>query len=172
MTFCFILKHKITLFYLLSFVFIRSITRCHSLSLIVTFCYSLSFVVTRCYTLSPVVSDLLSLTCCHSLPLLVPLVVTRFHLMYHSLPLVVVCCHSLYHSFSLVVTRYITRLSFYKRSRSFENCSYLSSCSLPQWWRFRRIIRHYFYKSIGGRLPIYSTFWKLMAPTKQKHAKE
>ena len=46
--FCwFFLKHKITQFYLLSFVFIRVITRCHSLSLIIIFCYSLSFVVTR-----------------------------------------------------------------------------------------------------------------------------
>ena len=43
-----LLKHKITLIYLL--LFIRFITRCHSLSLIVILCYSLSFVVTSCTT--------------------------------------------------------------------------------------------------------------------------
>ena len=77
---------KITLFYLLSFVFIRFITRCHSLSLIIIFCYSLSFAVTRCHSLSFVV------TCC----------TTR--------------CHSLYHSLSFAVTRCTSRLPFYKRS--------------------------------------------------------
>ena len=135
MTFCFILKHKIILFYLLSFVFIRFITRYHWLSLIVIF---LLLVVIRCHSLSYVI------TCCHVLPLLVPLVVTRcitrFHSLYPSLSLVVIRCHILYHSFSLVVTRCITRLSFYKGSRNFENCSYLSSCSLLQWRRFRKII--------------------------------
>ena len=43
-----LLKHKITLIYLL--LFIRFITRCYSLSLIVILCYSLSFVVTSCTT--------------------------------------------------------------------------------------------------------------------------
>ena len=81
----FLLKHKNTLFYLLSFVFIRFITRCHSLLLIVIFCYSLSFVVIRC------------------------------HLLYHSLSLVVICCTTRCHSLSLVVTRCTTLLSFYKR---------------------------------------------------------
>ena len=126
LTFSFILKHKTTLFYLLLFVFIRFIIRCNSISLYVIFCYWLSFIVTRCHTL------LLSVTCCHSLPLLVLLVVTRCHSFYHSLSLVVIRCHPLYHSFSLFVIRCITRLSFYKRSRSFESCSYLSSSSLPQ----------------------------------------
>ena len=126
LTFCFILKHKITLFQLLSFVLIRFITRCHSHSLIVFFCYSLSYVV----------------TCCHSLPLLVLLVVTRCTTCCHSLlfivPIVVNRCHSL----SLVVPFVFTRchsMSFCKRPRSFENCSYLSSCSLLQRWRFQRI---------------------------------
>ena len=54
----FLLKHKITLFYLLSSVFIRFDTSCHSPSLIIIFCYSLSFVVTRCQSLSFVA------TCC------------------------------------------------------------------------------------------------------------
>ena len=49
--FLFNLKHKITLFYLLSFVFICFMTRCHSLSLIVIFSYSLLFVVIRCHLL-------------------------------------------------------------------------------------------------------------------------
>ena len=84
-----ILKHKITLFYLLSFAFIRFITRCHSLSLIVIFCYSLSLVV----------------ICCHLLYHLLSLTVSRCHLLYHSLSfvvirctLVVIRCHSMYHS--------------------------------------------------------------------------
>ena len=67
----FLLKHKITLLYLLSFVFIRFITRYPSLLFIVIFCYSLSFVVscctTRCHSLN------------HSLPFVVPLDVTRCH---------------------------------------------------------------------------------------------
>ena len=82
----FLLKHKITLFYLFSFVFIRFITRYHSLSLIVIFCYSLSFLVIRCNLLYK------------SLSFFVPLVVIR--------------CHSL----TFDVTRCTTRLSFYKRS--------------------------------------------------------
>ena len=86
MAFCFILKLKITLFYLLSFVFICCTTPCHSLSLIVICYHSLSFVVTRCLSLSFVVTQF----------------ITR--------------CHSLYHSLSFVVTRCTTRLSFYKRS--------------------------------------------------------
>ena len=86
----FLLKHNVTVFYLLSLLFICFITRCHSLSLIVIFCNSLSLVVIRCHLLY------------HSLSLVVPIAVT--------------CCHSLYHSLSFVVTRCTTRLSFYKRS--------------------------------------------------------
>ena len=89
--FLFLLKHKITLFYLLSVVFIRFMTRCHSLSLVVSFCYSLSFAVIRCHLLY------------HSLSLVVSFVVicctTRYHSLYHSLsfvvPLVVIRYHSL-----------------------------------------------------------------------------
>ena len=96
MTFCFILKHKIILFYLLSFVFICFITRCHSLSLNVIFCYSLSFVVALCHSLLRLV--------------------TRCHLLHHLLsfvvPLVVTCCHLL----SFVVTLCTTRLLFCKQS--------------------------------------------------------
>ena len=58
--------NRITLFYLLSFVFIRFITPCHSLSLTVIFCYSLSFVVL--------------------------LVVIRCHSLFHSLSFVVTRC--------------------------------------------------------------------------------
>ena len=122
MAFYFILKYKITPFYLLLFVFIRFITRCHSLSLIAIFGYSLSFVVTHCHSLSLVFihCHLLSLVVIriqlvvHSLSLAVPLVVTRCH----SLSLVVIRCHSLCHSVSLVVTGTpcTTRLSVYKRS--------------------------------------------------------
>ena len=84
--FSFFLKHKITLFYFLSYAFTRFITRCHSLSLIVIFCYSLLFVVTRSHSLSLV------------LPLVVPFV-TRCHSLYNSLsfvvPLDVIRCHLL-----------------------------------------------------------------------------
>ena len=68
----------------------------------VTRCHSLSFVVTRCTTR------------CHSLSF----VVTRCTTRCHSLSFVVTChsLYSLYHSLSLVVTRCTTRLSFYKRS--------------------------------------------------------
>ena len=89
----FLLKHKITLFYLLSFVFIRFMTGCHLLSLIVIFSYSLSFVVIRCHLLY------------HSLSLVVPLLVIRCTTRCHSLSLVV-----------FDVTRCTTRLFFYKRS--------------------------------------------------------
>ena len=98
------LKHKITLLYLLSFLFIRFITRCHLLSLIFIFCYSLWFSVIRCHSLSLVV------ICSYSL--------------YHSLSLVVILCHSL-SLLSLVVpvvvTRCTTCLSFYKRSTDTDN---------------------------------------------------
>ena len=72
------------------------VTRCHSLSFVVTCCHSLyhslSFVVTRCTN------------CCHSLSFV--------HLLYQSLSFVVICCHSFYHSLSLAVTRCTTRLFF------------------------------------------------------------
>ena len=55
----FLLKHKITLFYLLSFVFIRFITSHHLLSCTVFFCYSLSFAVTCCHSWSFVVCHLM-----------------------------------------------------------------------------------------------------------------
>ena len=47
---------------------------------------SMSPVATRCTT------------CCHSLSLVVPLVVTRFHSLSDVVPLVVTRCHSMYHS--------------------------------------------------------------------------
>ena len=85
----FLLKHKITLFYLLSFIFICFITRCHSLSLVI-FCYSLSSVVTCCTTR------------CHSLYDSLSFVVIRCTIRSHSLlfvvPFVVIRCHSMYHS--------------------------------------------------------------------------
>ena len=88
----FLLKHKIILFYLLSFVFICFIPRCHYMSRIVIFCYSLSFLVIRCHSLSFVV------TCC----------TTRYPSKSLFMTHVVTCCHSL----SLVVTRRTTHLSF------------------------------------------------------------
>ena len=102
----FFLKHKITLFYLLSSVFIRFITRCHSLLLIVIFCYLLSFAVIRCYLLYhslSLVKSLVAIRCttrCHSLSLVVIRCITCFH----SLSLVVIRCHSMYHSSAFLQT--------------------------------------------------------------------
>ena len=76
----FILKHKITLLYLLSFI--RFITRCHSLSLF-------ALVVIPSHSLY------------HSLSLVVSLIAIRCTTRCHSLPLVAIRCHSLYHSLSL-----------------------------------------------------------------------
>ena len=77
----FLWKHKITLFYLLSLVFIPFITRCHLLSLI--FGYSLSFVVIHCHLLY------------HSLSLDVTGCITRCHSLYYSMSFGVTRCHSL-----------------------------------------------------------------------------
>ena len=84
------------------------------LSLAVIRCYSLSFFITRCHLLSFVV------TCCntschslyHSYSFAVPLDVIHCHSLSFVVPLVVIRCHSL----SFDVTRFTTRLSFYKRS--------------------------------------------------------
>ena len=83
-----------------SFVWSLSITRCHSLLLIVIFCYSLSFVVIRCHLLYHSLSLVVSLvvisytTRCYSL-LLVDI---RRTTCCYSLSLVVIRCHSMYHS--------------------------------------------------------------------------
>ena len=96
----FLLKHKVTLLYLLSFVFIRFITRCDSLSHIAIFCYLLSFTVIRCDLLYHSLSLVVSLvvirftTRCHSLSL----VIIRYTTCCHSLSLIVILCHSMYHS--------------------------------------------------------------------------
>ena len=115
MTFCFILKHKITLFYLPLFVSTRFITRCHLLSLIVIFCYSLSFVVTRCHPKSLVSILCHSLYC--SLSLVVPLAVTPCHSLYHSLPYVVTCCTILFRPLSLDVSLVCLFVNDQKASR-------------------------------------------------------
>ena len=74
----------------------------------------LAEMVTRCHSLSLVVPLVVTrcTTRCHSLSF----VVTRCTTRCHSLSLVVIRCHSLYYSLSLVVTRCTTRLPFYKRS--------------------------------------------------------
>ena len=95
--FLFLLKQKTTLFYLLPFVFICFITRCHSLSLIVIFCCSLPFLVTRCHSLYHLLSLVLIccfLNCCHSLSLVVIRCTTRCY----SLSLFAIRCHGMYHS--------------------------------------------------------------------------
>ena len=71
----------------------------HSLSFAVTHCHFLLLVVIRCHLLSPIV------TYCHSLSFLVTRCTIHCH-SYHSLsfvvPLVIIRYHSLYHSLSLV----------------------------------------------------------------------
>ena len=66
--FFFLLKLKITLFYLLTFVLIRFTTCCRSLSLIFI-CSS------HCHSLYHLLS--FAVTCCHSLSLVVPLAATQ-----------------------------------------------------------------------------------------------
>ena len=70
-----------------SFVLSLAVLRCHSLPFFVFCCHSLSFVVscctTRCHSLN------------HSLPFVVPLDVIRFHSLYHLFSFVVTCCHSM-----------------------------------------------------------------------------
>ena len=96
MLFCFILKLKITLFYLLSFVF-TSCTHFHFVSLVVIRCHSLSFFVTGCHLTYHSLS--LVVTCCHSLyhllSFVVPLVAIRCHLLSFVVPLVVIRCQLL-----------------------------------------------------------------------------
>ena len=64
-----------SLFHLLLFAFIRWITRCHSLSLVLICCHSLSLVLIRCRLLSSVI------------PLVVPFVAIHCHSLYPSLSL-------------------------------------------------------------------------------------
>ena len=104
-SFCFILKSKFILFYLLSITLIC----CHSLY------HFLPFTVTR--FLSRCHSLLFVVNCYQSLYYSLSLVVIRCTNHYHLLSLVVICCHSLHHLLSLVVIRCFTRLSFYKQSR-------------------------------------------------------
>ena len=93
----FLLKHKITLFYLLSFVFIHFITCHHFQSRTVFFCYSLSFAVTCCHSWSFVVCHLMY----YSLSLIVTCCTTVCYLLYQLLsfilPLFLIYCHSMYH---------------------------------------------------------------------------
>ena len=57
--------------------------------------------------------------CCHSLSLVVLLVVTLSHLLHHSLSLVVIRCHLLNQSLSLVVSLVVTRCATRCHSLSF-----------------------------------------------------
>ena len=94
-------------FSLLSFVFIRFITRRQSLSRIVIFCHSLSLAI-RCHLLYHSFQ---------SLSFVLPLVVIRCH----SLSFVLLLVASLCNSLSFVITRCSTCLSFYRRSYSRTN---------------------------------------------------
>lgn len=71
---------------------------------ITTHCHSLSLVFIRCNLLSLFV------------PLVFTLCTTRFHSLCHSLSFFVTHCHSLPLIAQLIVSRFITRLSFNKRS--------------------------------------------------------
>ena len=89
----FLFKHKITLFYLLSFVFIRFITPCNSLLLTLIFLL-LAVICSFVFTCST----------------------TRCHSLYRSLSFIVPLVVIRYHSLSFDVTGCTTRLSFYTRS--------------------------------------------------------
>ena len=119
MFFCFILKLKITLFYLLSFVFTSCTTPYHSFSFRVARCHLLPLVVFLCHWLSLDLS--LFVIGCHLLSLVVPLVVICCTTRCHSLSLVVIRCTTRCHSLPVVVTRYTTRLVFYKPSNWISN---------------------------------------------------
>ena len=75
--------NKVTLFYFLSFEFIRFTTRCNSLSLIIICCHSLSFIVSRFHSLRHIAP--LVVIRRHSLSLVVPFV---FHAFWLDVPLV------------------------------------------------------------------------------------
>ena len=90
MVFFFILKLKIKLFGLLSLVFIHLVAFIVIILLfLVICCHLLSFAITPCHSLSVIAK------CC---------------------PCCTARCHLLYYSLSLIVTRFTTRLSFYKQS--------------------------------------------------------
>ena len=96
--------HSLSLFVLL--VVSRWHSLCHILSLL-TCCHLLSFVVILC----------------HSLSLVVPLVVSCCQLLYHSLPFI---CFHFYHLLSLFLARCTTCLCFYKRSLKKDYLSWLN----------------------------------------------
>ena len=88
------------------------------LSLAVIHCNSSSFFVTRRHSLSLVA------TCC----------TTRCHSFSFVVPLLVIRCISFYQSLSFVVTRWTTRLSFYKRSQKIRE----SFCNWFVWWEKKK----------------------------------
>ena len=103
----------------------------HSLKCIVQFSFVVPLAVTRCHLLSFVV------TCCHSLPLVVISCTTRCHSLSLVVPLVVNRCHSL----PLVVTRCTAQcLSFYKRSNYNTNRNNIKENPLLNHSHKKRII--------------------------------
>ena len=146
----FLLKYKITLFYLLSFVFIWFITRCHLLSLIVNFYYLLLFVVPRCHSLYFVVTCYT--TRCHSLSLLVICFTTGCHSLYQSLSFVATRCHSLSLDVPLIclfinnrklwITCYSTSInksSFLKSLFRLRNCLEVAIKNVEWHWFLHKI---------------------------------
>ena len=83
-----------------------AVTCCHLLSIVVIVvirCHSLSYIVTHCHLLyhslpldvslvCVFINNLLFTTRCHSLSLIVPLVVTRCHSLYHSSVFLLTIC--------------------------------------------------------------------------------
>ena len=94
LAFCFILKLKTTLCYLLLFFFICwTVIPCHSLwffSLVVIRCHSLSFVVIRCHSIYHSLSAVVTVV-----PLAVTFYTTRCHSLSFVVPHLVIRCHSL-----------------------------------------------------------------------------
>ena len=106
---------------LMNYIFTNLICRCYSFSFVVTRChlflFVVSLVVNRCHWLPLVVTCFYSLyhSVYQSLSFVVTrchlllLVIIRCHLLYHSLSLIVIRCNNHCHSLSLVVTLVVTR---------------------------------------------------------------
>ena len=116
----FLLKHKITVFYSLSFVLVRFITRSHSLLLIVIYCHSLHLLITRCFTHCHS-----SYTRCHWLPLFVIPRTTCCQ----SLSLVVIHKRSLFHIF-LLVTSFIIKNKKQKKKNTYLSFKVITNSKL------------------------------------------
>ena len=124
----FLLKHKIFLFHLLSFVFIRFITLCHSLSRIVILCHLLYAV--------PLVA-ICCITRCRSLCYSMSFVATRYHSMPIDIPLVCLFITIIIYKFLLFTSEHLymrpevnsNRFKISLRSKISLRCKVTSLCT-------------------------------------------